>query len=135
MILIDTNILARLFLGDDPVLLEKSTALIGRAARGEEELFVPATVVSELSWLLKARRGISRRDIADAMQALFSIPAVHTEFPPAMKSALEHLSSRGGVSFVDCYHLALAKELGMTQVYSFDKKMDRYPGVERIEPE
>lgn len=42
--------------------------------------------------------------------------------------------SRGRLSFVDCYHLALTKEFGMTQIYTFDKKMDRYPGVARIEP-
>ena len=38
------------------------------------------------------------------------------------------------LSFADCYHLALASHLGLGHIYTFDKKMGRYPGVERIEP-
>ena len=50
-------------------------------------------------------------------------------------NALDFWAQQPRLDFADCYHLALAEELGMTQVYSFDKKMDRYAGVERIEPE
>ncbi|HYI24747.1 MAG TPA: hypothetical protein VD767_04985 [Thermomicrobiales bacterium] len=30
--------------------------------------------------------------------------------------------------------LALTEALGMTGIYTFDRKMNRYPGVARIEP-
>ncbi len=40
----------------------------------------------------------------------------------------------GPLSFADCFHLTLTKELGMTQIYTFDRKMNRFPGVERLEP-
>jgi predicted nucleic acid-binding protein len=38
------------------------------------------------------------------------------------------------VSFADCYHIALAADLEFTEIYSFDKWMDRYPSISRIEP-
>jgi hypothetical protein len=43
-------------------------------------------------------------------------------------------STQGPLSFADCFHLALTRQLGMTRIVTFDQKMDRYPGVERVEP-
>jgi predicted nucleic acid-binding protein len=135
MILIDSNILARHLLQDLPDHSARSTRLFQRAVEGEVELFIPATVVAEISWLLIRQRGVPRHDVADALTALFQVGGIVVENAQAVASALRFLKSSSGLSFVDCYHLALAEELGMRQIYSFDKRMSRYPGVDRIEPE
>lgn len=51
-----------------------------------------------------------------------------------IRDAVDAWSRTGRVSYVDCYILALTKHFGMSEIYTFDKKMGRYPGVERIEP-
>ncbi len=48
--------------------------------------------------------------------------------------AITFWATNGPLSFADCYHLALANLLGMTEIYTFDRKMDRYRGVACIGP-
>lgn len=134
MISIDTNILARYLLGDIPDHSERAVNLIRSAANGDVELFIPAIVVVELAHLLHRRLSIPRRRSADAILDILRIPRLQVENRSAITEALQFWRSNGGLSFPDCYHLALTKELGMDQIYTFDRKMDRYPGVERIEP-
>jgi predicted nucleic acid-binding protein len=37
------------------------------------------------------------------------------------------------VSFVDAYHAALMKRLGLGEIVSFDRGIDRIPGIRRTE--
>lgn len=135
MILIDTNILARYFLNDIPDHSERTRNLFEQALRGEVKLYVPTTCIGEITWLTVRQRKVPKEVIAGLLLDLFLIRTIMVENKSAVVNALHMLIDLNGLSFVDCYHLALAKELGMTQIYSFDKKMDRYPGVERIDPE
>ena len=135
MILIDSNILARHLLRDIPDQAERCTRLFERAAEGKVKLFIPTTVVVEITWLLIRQRGVPKHHVADALIGLLQAHGVVLENARAIIAALHFLKSTGGLSYVDCYHLALTEQLGMTQIYSFDRKTDRFPGVERIEPE
>lgn len=135
MILIDTNILARYLLDDIPDQSARSQRLFQQASRGEIAIFVPTTAVSELTWLLIKQKGYPKEVVIGLLLDVFRISSVVVENYRAVTDALRFLKRVNGLSFVDCYHLALTKDLGMTQIYSFDKKMDRYPGIERIEPE
>jgi predicted nucleic acid-binding protein len=63
-----------------------------------------------------------------------SNPGISTDHPEAIQQALRLWAREGPLSFPDCFHLALTRQLGMTRIVTFDQKMDRYPGVERIEP-
>ncbi len=38
------------------------------------------------------------------------------------------------LSFADSYHLSLARSLGITQIISFDRKLNKEPAVRLIEP-
>jgi predicted nucleic acid-binding protein len=135
MILIDTNILARYFLNDIPDHSARTRGIFQRAASGHEQLFVPVTCIAEITWLTIKQRRVPKEVIADLLLDLFLLDGIVVENRSVVFSALEALKTYNGLSFVDCYHLALAGELGMNKIYSFDKKMDRYPGVERMEPE
>jgi predicted nucleic acid-binding protein len=48
--------------------------------------------------------------------------------------AFEVWRSQPPLDYADCYHPALTKALGMPGIYTFDRKMDRFPGVKRVEP-
>lgn len=129
MILIDTNILARFLLDDIADQSERSRELFQSASRGETELFIPTTAVSELTWLLIKQKGYPKEVVIGLLLDVFQISSVLIENYWAVVKALRFLNKVNGLSFVDCYHLALAEELGISQIYSFDKKMDRYPGI------
>jgi predicted nucleic acid-binding protein len=38
------------------------------------------------------------------------------------------------ISFADCYHAVLMKQLGLKEIVSFDRDFDRLPNITRIEP-
>lgn len=62
-------------------------------------------------------------------------PEVSIEYRDTVIYAMQFWVEQSPLSFIDCYHLALTHTLGINRIATFDKKMDRYPGVERIEPE
>ncbi len=91
-------------------------------------------MIFEAIHLLHGRLSLPRGDIAWALKDLINLPGFVMSDEAAVISALDFWVQQSPLDFADCYHLALTAELGMTQIYTFDKKMDRYPGVERIEP-
>lgn len=134
MILIDTNILARLLLNDIPDHYARAVALFESAMHNGMELFAPSSVFAELAYLLSNTKGVPKAEAASMMLEIITLPGLVVEHDGAVESALKFWSHQGPLSFVDCYHLALTRHLGMTKICTFDRKMDRYPGVERIEP-
>lgn len=55
MIVADTNVWARAFLGDDPQPPPRARRALA-AARSKEGVFVPLVVMAELSWVLRGAR-------------------------------------------------------------------------------
>lgn len=133
--LIDTNIICRHALQDHDEHSPHANQLFLSLARGTEKVYCPATAVFEAIHIMHGRNGAPREEVGAYFRAILNYPGVETHHPAAILNALDFWAKQPRLDYADCYHLALAEELGMTQIYSFDKKMDRYPGVERIEPE
>ena len=70
MIALDTNLLVRLIVQDDAVQARAVERLFVRARRDQTSLFVADVVMCELVWVLTRRVGLSRADIADALDRL-----------------------------------------------------------------
>lgn len=132
---IDTNILCRHALQDHDDHSPRVNQLFLRIARGAEEVYCPPTAIFEAIHIMHGRNKAPRPEIESYFKVIFGYPGFSTFRPVSILNALAFWSDQPALDFADCYHLALTEELGMTQIYSFDKKMDRFPGVERIEPE
>lgn len=52
---VDTNVLVRFILGDDPEQSAQAEAIV------KEGVFVPITVLLELGWVLGSRYGLDRK--------------------------------------------------------------------------
>lgn len=131
---IDTNIFVYHIAGDHSDFSPRCTALMELIEAGEIEAVTSVTAVDETLRVLTRAFGYSRLQAAEQVSTLMSQPEISIDYRQAVLEAIDFWVIHGPLSFVDCYHLALTKELGMTQIYTFDKKMDRFPGVERIEP-
>lgn len=134
MITIDTNVAARYLLADIPDHHQRAVKLLTSAASGHVEIFVPAAVFTELSYVLTRLAGFPRQRAAEGLLQFASFPGLHLEHEAVIIDALSFWRDHGGVSFVDCFLMALSSANGISRIYTFDRKMDRYPGVERIEP-
>jgi predicted nucleic-acid-binding protein len=116
---VDTNILARLILVDDPVQTPIAEDIVRRGVR------VSLTVLLELGWLLGSRGGMSRAEVNLALLKLLDNEAIHVENDAKVRTALELY--RKGADLPDVLHLVAAR--GSEAFVTFDKGV---PGGEVI---
>jgi predicted nucleic-acid-binding protein len=114
MIAVDTNVLVRLIAQDDAAQEARAAKLFQR-----EQVWIAKTVLLETEWVLRYVYGFSAKDIADALQGLAGLSAVHLEDPMAVNQALSWLDA--GVDFADGLHLASCGEA--TRFASFDARL------------
>jgi predicted nucleic acid-binding protein len=131
---LDTNILIRHFMQDHADHSPRSTRLIERVIRGEETVHISATVVFETAFTLNARYKVPRSHIAESLLGLINAQSVTCREKEELVETLHLWMRETPLSFADCFHLVMTKSLGLEGIYTFDQKMNRYPGVERIEP-
>lgn len=131
---LDTDILVRHLVRDNPDQATRATALMEAVADHQIRIRLPDTVVFETIFTLQRVYSIPKVEIADELSTIVKHPGVILDHKQAVLNALKFWRGTGGLSFADCHHLALAADLEFTEIYSFDKKMDRYPGLRRAEP-
>lgn len=131
---IDTNVLIYHLVQTDHEASQASHEQFARLRSGSETAFVSSTVVFESVHVSRTSNGVPKPLIADTLADVLRLVGLQSDHKAALLDALAFWRDQGPLSFPDCFHLALARHLGMTRIYSFDRKMDRYPGVERIEP-
>ena len=131
MIAVDTNVLVRLLVGDDPSQAAKARKLFDRAAEGGVSVWVSDTALVELAWTLGRRYSRSRSDIAKALRALSSHGTVALESPAETRSATDAFE-RGPADFADCLLSVKAQAAGCDQLATFDRSMKGLLGVKLL---
>ena len=107
MIAIDTNILARYDV-DDPADAEAAgqRRRAERVMRDSAHVYVPQSVVLELTWVLRSFYAFSAVDCARVIEHLIGLPNVTVEAWPKVLEAARLL--RAGLDFADALHVASA---------------------------
>lgn len=131
---IDTNIFIYHLTNNHEEFSPRCSSLLLDIEAGRIQAHTSVTAVDEALRVLTKVFGHDRNAAGDMFRSILEVPDIRIEHLPAVLQAIAFWQIQSPLSFIDCYHLALAKELGMSQIYSFDKKMDRYNGIERIEP-
>ena len=67
---LDTNVLARYLIMDDPTQGKKASRLIQDSAKRNEPVFVNNVVLCELVWVLDAAYSFSRKEIVDVLEKI-----------------------------------------------------------------
>jgi predicted nucleic-acid-binding protein len=124
---LDTNVLLRVVLADEPEQTRRATALLERAAAAGEVLHVPDIVLCELAWVLRRTAGFSRADVADSIIGLLSFREFAIRDPGSVRQAAE-LHARGDGDFADHLIAATARAAGCEAVATFDEQLQKLPG-------
>jgi len=129
-IAIDTNIVLRFLLLDDPA----QTARVQKLIR-QNRILLLTTVIMETEWVLRSAYKYSRHEVIEAFYELFGMKHVRLDQPEIVANALAGYEN--GLDFADALHLAAAS--GCKALATFDQKFiqkaDALPGVEIIEPQ
>lgn len=110
---VDTNILARFMLDDDPVQSPIARDLV------KAGVFVPLTVLLELGWLLQSRYGLAREHLAASLLGLFDVPGIVVEDDGAVRGAVAAFAKGG--DFADHIHMVASK--GVEAFVTFDRRV------------
>ena len=122
MIALDTNILVRLVLYDDEAQAKAAERLLVRARRERTEVFVADVVLCELVWVLSRRAGLSRADIAAALDQLLRTELVVVADPAIVERALAAYRAGRG-DFADYLIREQARTAGAREVATFDRML------------
>jgi len=130
--LIDTNVLLRFLLNDDPIHSAGSKRLINRAKRGEVILDIPLITISETIYVLRKSYSIGKEIAVPEILRVLQARGIRTSGAAWIRDALEEFLGQN-MSFGDICIAAEARAL-KKPVATFDRGFDKLEGVTRFEP-
>jgi predicted nucleic-acid-binding protein len=128
---IDTNVLVRLLMKDDPAQLATAQRLVSSSLGTAEGLFVPVTVALELEWVLRSRFGLGKTAVLRLFSQLLSTVELRFHAESAIEWALRQYRSVS-TDFSDCLHAALAGQAGEQPLWTFDKAAAKLYGAQLL---
>ena len=130
--LVDTNVLTRFFTGEPPDMAAKARRLVEIADDGEVVLVVLPVIVAETFYTLESYYEMPRKEVAAKLNAFLQSRGIEAVEPARIADALKRCQDRNA-HFADAYLAAASVELG-DPVASFDRDLDKFKDVQRIEP-
>lgn len=103
MLAVDTNVVVRLLVNDDERQGAKARALFESG-----DVWIGATVLLEVAWVLESVYGLDAVEAAEALDRLLGLPNVRVENPGAIATALA--AAKQGMDLADALHLCRAPE-------------------------
>jgi predicted nucleic-acid-binding protein len=126
VIAVDTNVLLRYLVADDPVQTPRAMRLIEAAAERHEAVFVSQIVLCETEWVLDTTYGASRQDIYGILSRLLDSAPFVVEEPQRVAASLERYRERQG-DFSDFLIGCSGHAAGAATTYTFDRKLRKEP--------
>jgi predicted nucleic-acid-binding protein len=123
---VDTNLLVRLIVRDDPVQVEAAEAFIAAGA------WVSQLVLAETIWVLDAVHERSARQLAAAIEMLLNHQQLSIQDADVVANALEHFRKRPALGFSDCLVLEIARKAGHLPLGTFDRGLAKLEGAQRL---
>jgi len=123
---VDTNVLVRLIVRDDPEQLESAREFISKG------VWVSHVVLAETSWVLQLVFKFNAEKVAFAVDMLLNHAQVTVQDADAVLAALENFRKRPAVRFSDNLIVELARKNGHLPVGTFDRDLSKLEGTQRL---
>ena len=118
MIGLDTNVLVRYVMQDDPRQSLRATRLI-EALSADEPGFVPLVALVELVWVLSGSYGLDRKQIATVVETLLRSKELVVDRADLVSQALKGYRA-AGADFADALIERIAAAAGCSTTLTFD---------------
>jgi predicted nucleic-acid-binding protein len=124
---LDTNVLVRYIMQDDPVQSAKATAWIEKRLTAENPGFISVVAVAEAVWVLERSYGVADQDIAATIERLLQADVLVVENEQQVFAAMIALKDNQS-SFADALTAALGVKAGCSGTLTFDRRALCVPG-------
>jgi predicted nucleic-acid-binding protein len=119
MIGLDTNVIVRYIMQDDPRQSPLASVLI-ESLTLDEPGFVPLVALTELVWVLTSAYSLAREQVASALEILLQTKEIQIERAEVVWRALR-LYQAGAADFADCLIERSAAAAGCVRTVTFDR--------------
>jgi predicted nucleic acid-binding protein len=123
---IDTNVLVRLLVRDDPRQLDGAENFIVKGA------WVSHIVLAETLWVLVAVHERSAAQIVAAVERLLAHTALTLQDADIVAAALGQFRANPTLGFSDCLVLEVARKSGHLPLGTFDRQLGKLAGAHRL---
>jgi predicted nucleic-acid-binding protein len=130
LIALDTNVLLRLILVDDPAQYKRARALLDAhqpIGSARPRLFVPPLVVCEIVWVLEGRYQFPQAEVIRVLKGLLEARDLEIGDRDAFSAVLRRYE-RGKGDFEDYYIGESAFRAGCESVATFDEDLHKDEG-------
>lgn len=124
---VETNVLVRLVVGDNP---EQVSAAERFTASGA---WVSHLVLAEVAWVLETVYERNPQQVALAIDILRNHRGLTLQDSDVVGQALALFRKRPTLGFSDCLVLEVARKAGHLPLGTFDRNLARLAGVERLQ--
>jgi predicted nucleic-acid-binding protein len=118
--LLDTNIILRFLLADDPAQTRSATELMSKVDEGKVTVEIKDFVLLETVWVLEASCHVPREEIADKLINIFNLSGIANANRSTLIQALLSFKETS-IDLADC--LLAAYSSPATPVISFDRDL------------
>jgi predicted nucleic-acid-binding protein len=130
MIGLDTNVLVRYIMQDDPKNSSKANKLI-ESLDGDNPGYITMVSVIELYWVLTSCYELTGAQVGQALEAILRTKAFLVERADQVMRALR-VFGEGKADFADCLIERSAAGVGCTQTMTFDVGASKHAGMTLI---
>ena len=128
---LDTNVLIRYLVQDDPKQSAIANKFIEKHCSTEQPGFISHIVLCELAWVLESNYGLGRKEIALVLERLLQIAQLAMMDTSCVWKAL-HDYKRSNVDFADHLLARVNEAQGCEVTVTFDKKAGMQPLFELL---
>jgi predicted nucleic-acid-binding protein len=124
---LDTNVIARYIMQDDPKQSAQATALFEELTDASPG-FVSVVSIIELVWVLESAFSLARTQVIDALTNLTSIDVLKIERATVVAAALKTFRD-GDADFADCLIERSSASAGCEVTVTFDRAAAKTAGM------
>lgn len=123
IIIVDTNVILRLILADEPKLSIQAKEIFDLAETGQTKIYIDEVVVAEVVWVLSSFYRQPKQDIVRHLKDMISQTWIVNPRKKLVLAALD-LFLETNLSYIDAWILSVSRHRKI-ELKTFDKKLDK----------
>ncbi len=126
--LLDTNLIIRFLVNDDPKKVARVEELL--KSKNDTNILLD-TILAEIIWVLSSYYSLKKKEVAEKIRALIHVDSV--ECNQVLINRAMTLWENNNISYIDAY-LAAVAELGDLTLYTYDTRLASITSITTKEP-
>ena len=131
MIGLDTNVVLRLLLNDDPAQRLRAAKAVEQARGLAVRVSITLAVVLEMEWVLRSLAKMTKPQVLSVFDLLLESYDIEIDNEKVLEQAL-HIYANAACDFAECLFLAQYQRMGCQTMLTFDAKAARMAGVQLV---